>query len=116
MQMKLKVCNFSFKKSFFTSRNTIISINMIPLFSKLNITILRSSKSNLSIELFLTCSELSQLFTLLGGKVPPDRTVVVNELRTVSLSLFACMTALCIAGILAAIALIIFNILHRHRR
>ncbi|XP_041973799.1 gamma-aminobutyric acid type B receptor subunit 1 [Aricia agestis] len=51
-----------------------------------------------------------------GGKVPPDRTVVVNELRTVSLSLFACMTALCIAGILAAIALIIFNIMHRHRR
>nr|XP_034841362.1 gamma-aminobutyric acid type B receptor subunit 1 [Maniola hyperantus] len=51
-----------------------------------------------------------------GGKVPPDRTVVVNELRTVSLSLFACMTALCIAGILAAIALIVFNILHRHRR
>ncbi|XP_035429605.1 gamma-aminobutyric acid type B receptor subunit 1 isoform X2 [Spodoptera frugiperda] len=51
-----------------------------------------------------------------GGKVPPDRTVVVNELRTVSLPLFACMTALCIAGILAAIALIVFNILHRHRR
>ncbi|XP_049887183.1 gamma-aminobutyric acid type B receptor subunit 1 [Pectinophora gossypiella] len=51
-----------------------------------------------------------------GGKVPPDRTVVVNELRTVSLPLFACMTALCIAGILAAIALIIFNMLHRHRR
>ncbi|KAG6447591.1 hypothetical protein O3G_MSEX005066 [Manduca sexta] len=51
-----------------------------------------------------------------GGKVPPDRTVVVNELRTVSLPLFACMTALCIAGILAAIALIVFNVLHRHRR
>ncbi|XP_026484387.1 gamma-aminobutyric acid type B receptor subunit 1 isoform X1 [Vanessa tameamea] len=51
-----------------------------------------------------------------GGKVPPDRTVVVNELRTVSLSLFACMTALCIAGILAAIGLIVFNIFHRHRR
>ncbi|XP_053601237.1 gamma-aminobutyric acid type B receptor subunit 1 isoform X2 [Plodia interpunctella] len=51
-----------------------------------------------------------------GGKVPPDRTVVVNELRTVSLPLFACMTALCIAGILAAIGLIVFNILNRHRR
>ncbi|XP_013144269.1 PREDICTED: gamma-aminobutyric acid type B receptor subunit 1 [Papilio polytes] len=51
-----------------------------------------------------------------GGKVPPDRTVVVNELRTVSLPLFACMTALCIAGILAAIGLIVFNTMHRHRR
>lgn len=58
----------------------------------------------------------SGILILAGGKVPPDRTVVVNELRTVSLPLFACMTALCIAGILAAIGLIIFNILHRHRR
>ncbi|XP_063393215.1 gamma-aminobutyric acid type B receptor subunit 1 isoform X1 [Cydia fagiglandana] len=51
-----------------------------------------------------------------GGKVPPDRTVIVNELRTVSLPLFACMASLCVAGIIAAIALIIFNCVHRHRR
>ncbi|XP_037963696.2 gamma-aminobutyric acid type B receptor subunit 1 isoform X2 [Plutella xylostella] len=51
-----------------------------------------------------------------GGKVPPDRTVVVTELRTVSLPLFACMTALCIAGSLAAAGLIVFNVMHRHRR
>ncbi|KAI8429731.1 hypothetical protein MSG28_000286 [Choristoneura fumiferana] len=51
-----------------------------------------------------------------GGKVPPDRTVIVNELRTVSLPLFACMASLCVAGIIAALALIIFNCVHRHRR
>ncbi|GBP61571.1 Gamma-aminobutyric acid type B receptor subunit 1 [Eumeta japonica] len=51
-----------------------------------------------------------------GGKVPPDRTVVVNELRTVSLPLFACLTTLCAAGLVAAVGLIIFNAVHRNRR
>uniref|UniRef100_A0A182J9B7 G-protein coupled receptors family 3 profile domain-containing protein n=1 Tax=Anopheles atroparvus TaxID=41427 RepID=A0A182J9B7_ANOAO len=51
-----------------------------------------------------------------GEKVPQDRTIVRRVLRTVSLPLFICMSTISCFGILVAIALIIFNIWHRHRR
>ncbi|XP_076674724.1 gamma-aminobutyric acid type B receptor subunit 1 isoform X2 [Andrena cerasifolii] len=52
----------------------------------------------------------------IGGKVPQDRTIVRIVLRTVSLPLFICMGTISSVGILIAVALIIFNIWHRHRR
>ncbi|XP_021935592.1 gamma-aminobutyric acid type B receptor subunit 1 isoform X2 [Zootermopsis nevadensis] len=51
-----------------------------------------------------------------GGKVPQDRTIVRQVLRTVSLPLFICMWTISCIGIMAAIALIVFNIWYRHRR
>ncbi|XP_065094092.1 gamma-aminobutyric acid type B receptor subunit 1 isoform X2 [Ochlerotatus camptorhynchus] len=51
-----------------------------------------------------------------GGKVPQDRTIVRRVLRTVSLPLFICMSTVSSCGILVALALIMFNIWHRHRR
>lgn len=51
-----------------------------------------------------------------GGKVPQDRTIVRTVLRTVSLSLFVSMGVVSVVGILWAIALVIFNIVYRHRR
>uniref|UniRef100_A0A182N8X1 G-protein coupled receptors family 3 profile domain-containing protein n=1 Tax=Anopheles dirus TaxID=7168 RepID=A0A182N8X1_9DIPT len=51
-----------------------------------------------------------------GEKVPQDRTIVRRVLRTVSLPLFICMSTISSFGILVAIALIVFNIWHRHRR
>ncbi|KAL9875456.1 gamma-aminobutyric acid type B receptor subunit 1 [Glossina fuscipes fuscipes] len=52
----------------------------------------------------------------IGGKVPQDRTIVRRVLRTVSLPLFVCMCTISCCGILVALALIIFNIWHKHRR
>ncbi|XP_065346154.1 gamma-aminobutyric acid type B receptor subunit 1 isoform X2 [Cloeon dipterum] len=52
----------------------------------------------------------------IGGKVPQDRTIVRTVLRTVSLGLFISMGTVSVVGILWAIALIVFNILHRHRK
>ncbi|GFG38778.1 hypothetical protein Cfor_08233 [Coptotermes formosanus] len=51
-----------------------------------------------------------------GGRVPQDRTIVRQVLRTVSLPLFICMWTISCIGIMAAIALIVFNIWYRHRR
>jgi hypothetical protein len=48
--------------------------------------------------------------------VPQDRTIVRQVLRTVSLPLFICMWIVSCIGIMAAIALIVFNIWYRHRR
>ncbi|KAL1401021.1 hypothetical protein pipiens_006947, partial [Culex pipiens pipiens] len=50
-----------------------------------------------------------------GGKVPQDRTIVRRVLRTVSLPLFICMSTVSSCGIVVALALIVFNIWHRHR-
>lgn len=55
-------------------------------------------------------------YFLIGGKVPQDRTIVRRVLRTVSLPLFICMWTISCIGIMAAIALIVFNIWYRHRR
>jgi hypothetical protein len=55
-------------------------------------------------------------YFLIGGKVPQDRTIVRQVLRTVSLPLFICMWTVSCIGIMAAIALIVFNIWYRHRR
>ncbi|XP_049954039.1 gamma-aminobutyric acid type B receptor subunit 1 isoform X1 [Schistocerca serialis cubense] len=52
----------------------------------------------------------------IGGKVPQDRTIVRRVLRTVSLPLFICMWTISCVGIMAAIALIVFNVWYRHRR
>lgn len=52
----------------------------------------------------------------IGGKVPQDRTIVRRVLRTVSLSLYITMGVISSIGIIAAVALIIFNIWHNHRR
>jgi hypothetical protein len=60
----------------------------------------------------ITLVELS----FIGGKVPQDRTIVRQVLRTVSLPLFICMWTISCIGIMAAIALIVFNIWYRHRR
>ena len=48
--------------------------------------------------------------------MPQDRTIVRRVLRTVSLPLFICMWTISCIGIMAAIALIVFNIWYRHRR
>jgi hypothetical protein len=48
--------------------------------------------------------------------VPQDRTIVRQVLRTVSLPLFICMCTISCVGIMAAIALIVFNLWYRHRR
>ncbi|KAG8237225.1 hypothetical protein J437_LFUL013726, partial [Ladona fulva] len=50
-----------------------------------------------------------------GGKVPQDRTIVREVLRTVSLGLFVSMCTISFVGIAWALALILFNFLHRHR-
>lgn len=52
----------------------------------------------------------------IGGKVPQDRTIIRNVLRTVSLPLFISMATLSALGIVIAIGLIVFNIFNRHRR
>ncbi|XP_055294979.1 gamma-aminobutyric acid type B receptor subunit 1 isoform X2 [Sitodiplosis mosellana] len=51
-----------------------------------------------------------------GNKTPQDRTIIRRVLRTVSLSLFVCMSTISGCGILVAIALIVFNIWNNHRR
>lgn len=50
------------------------------------------------------------------GRKPPDRTIIVKTLRTVSLSLFISMTAVSLIGIVWAIALLCFNFVFRHSR
>lgn len=52
----------------------------------------------------------------IGGKVPQDRTIIRNVLRTVSLPLFISMAALSVIGIIIAIGLIVFTVYNRHRR
>ncbi|KYN12540.1 Gamma-aminobutyric acid type B receptor subunit 1 [Trachymyrmex cornetzi] len=52
----------------------------------------------------------------IGGKVPQDRTIIRNVLRTVSLPLFISMAALSVIGIIIAIGLIVFSVYNRHRR
>lgn len=49
-------------------------------------------------------------------QIPQDRTIVRRVLRTVSLSLFVCMSTISGCGIFVAIALIVFNIWNNHRR
>lgn len=49
-------------------------------------------------------------------QVPQDRTVIKKVLRTVSLPLFVCMSSVACCGIIIALGLIIFNIIHKHRR
>ncbi|XP_031622925.1 gamma-aminobutyric acid type B receptor subunit 1 isoform X2 [Contarinia nasturtii] len=49
-------------------------------------------------------------------KIPQDRTIIRRVLRTVSLTLFVCMSTISGCGILVAIALIVFNIFNSHRR
>lgn len=49
-------------------------------------------------------------------QIPQDRTIVRRVLRTVSLSLFICMSTVSGCGIVIAIALIVFNIWNNHRR
>lgn len=49
-------------------------------------------------------------------QIPQDRTIVRRVLRTVSLSLFVCMSTVSGCGIFVAIALIVFNIWNNHRR
>lgn len=49
-------------------------------------------------------------------QIPQDRTIVRRVLRTVSLSLFVCMSTISMCGIVVAIALIVFNIWNNHRR
>lgn len=49
-------------------------------------------------------------------QIPQDRTIVRRVLRTVSLSLFVCMSTISVCGIIVAIALIVFNIWNNHRR
>ncbi|XP_037911823.1 gamma-aminobutyric acid type B receptor subunit 1 isoform X3 [Hermetia illucens] len=51
-----------------------------------------------------------------GVKVPQDRTIVRRVLRTVSLSLFVCMSTISSCGIMVAMALIVFNVWNNHRR
>ncbi|XP_064213785.1 gamma-aminobutyric acid type B receptor subunit 1 isoform X3 [Tribolium castaneum] len=51
-----------------------------------------------------------------GGKVPQDRTIIRNVLRTVTLPLFICMCVISSVGIVIAIALVVFNIWNNHRR
>lgn len=51
-----------------------------------------------------------------AGKVPQDRTIIRTVLRTVSLPLFICMSAISSGGIIVAVGLIVFNIWHSHRR
>ncbi|KAJ8680838.1 hypothetical protein QAD02_016625 [Eretmocerus hayati] len=52
----------------------------------------------------------------IGGKVPQDRTIIKDMLRTVSLPIFAAMNAVSCVGIFVALGLIVFNICNRHRR
>lgn len=49
-------------------------------------------------------------------QIPQDRTIIRRVLRTVSLSLFVCMSTISSCGIFVAIALIVFNIWNNHRR
>ncbi|XP_054720553.1 gamma-aminobutyric acid type B receptor subunit 1-like [Uloborus diversus] len=50
------------------------------------------------------------------GRPPPDRTIIVQVLRTVTLSLFISMVTVSSIGIAWALALLIFNTLFRHAR
>ncbi|XP_058799199.1 gamma-aminobutyric acid type B receptor subunit 1 isoform X1 [Phymastichus coffea] len=52
----------------------------------------------------------------IGGKVPQDRTIIRNLLRTVSLPLFATMCGVSSIGISCALLLIVFNVWNRQRR
>ncbi|KAK6195470.1 hypothetical protein SNE40_000895 [Patella caerulea] len=51
-----------------------------------------------------------------GGKIPQDKTVVVNSLRVVSPALYYSMCGVAFLGILAGIICLVFNHLHRQRR
>ncbi|EDS38916.1 GABA-B receptor [Culex quinquefasciatus] len=54
--------------------------------------------------------------TISGMSSEDFRTIVRRVLRTVSLPLFICMSTVSSCGIVVALALIVFNIWHRHRR
>ena len=51
-----------------------------------------------------------------GGKIPQDRTIVINQLLMVNLWLYLAMTFVAIFGILIAISLVYFNFRYGHRR
>ncbi|CAH1786256.1 unnamed protein product [Owenia fusiformis] len=52
----------------------------------------------------------------IGGRPPSDRTEVVKQLRTVSQVLFFAMCILAAVGIIAGLACLVFNTMHRHSR
>jgi len=51
-----------------------------------------------------------------GGKIPQDRTIVINQLLMVNLWLYLSMAFVAIFGILIAISLVYFNFRYGHRR
>lgn len=55
-------------------------------------------------------------FSVSGGKVPQDRTIIRSVTRTVSLPLFVCMCVISSIGIVIALGLVLFNIWNSHRR
>ena len=50
------------------------------------------------------------------GKIPQDRTIVINQLLMVNLWLYLSMAFAAIFGILIAISLVYFNFRYGHRR
>lgn len=52
----------------------------------------------------------------IGGKIPQDRTIIIDKLRTVSFGLFVTMSLVSSVGIAAAIGLIIFNLVYREQK
>lgn len=64
----------------------------------------------------LMCFVFTDFWVTFSLQIPQDRTIVRRVLRTVSLSLFVCMSTVSGCGILVAIALVVFNIWNNHRR
>ncbi|XP_046442537.1 gamma-aminobutyric acid type B receptor subunit 1-like [Daphnia pulex] len=52
----------------------------------------------------------------INGKIPQDRTIIIDKLRTVSFGLFVTMSLVSSVGIAAAIGLIIFNVVYREQK
>lgn len=52
----------------------------------------------------------------LGGKVPQDKTIVVEELRVVNKVLFITMCLLSVIGVITAVGLLIFNWAYKRRK
>lgn len=56
----------------------------------------------------------SRLFV--GGRVPRDSTIVIEERRNLETELYASLSSLAIAGIVMSCFFLIFNVLYRNTR
>lgn len=55
-------------------------------------------------------------FGLLGSEPPKDKTIILEQLRKISLPLYSILSALTILGMIMASAFLFFNIKNRNQK